>query len=451
MGAWEDMKGVDLVLGMSMAPSTVQMVLVEGKNGDGATVDQDGFPVATAANTSDPATLTAANQVMAAILGTQEGAAQGGYRLAATGVTWTDPVEAGALRDALAAHKIENIMLVSAFLAAAALAQSFGTTIGYAHTGLLFIEPECATLAVVDCTDGSVTDMRRASLPDDDTDAVAELTALAADAVRLQPCPQGLFVVGSNGVDVGMIKAELEAASPLTVSAPTEPESALARGAALASAHAPLFDWSTNALAYAQDPGTGAADPVVPVYAAAEGTGSQQRAYSAAPDEPDFYTAVGDAEFLADETELGRRPFLVALGVMMVFVFGVAALTISLALDIRPSVDKRPSLGRSVVVPARPVPPPAPAAPAIAPAAPLAPVPAPAAPAAPPLPAAPPAIPQLPAPQLPRIPGPGPLAPRPPGPGPMPGIPHGPGPGLPGIPHGGGGLPHLPGLGGFHL
>jgi hypothetical protein len=44
------------------------------------------------------------------------------------------------------------------------------------------------------------------------------------------------------------------------------------------------------------------------------------------------------------ETEPGRRPFLVALGVLMVFVFGVAALTISLALDIRPSVSSRPSL-----------------------------------------------------------------------------------------------------------
>jgi hypothetical protein len=279
---------------------------------------------------------------------------------------------------------------------------------------------------------------------------VAELTALAADAGRLQPRPQGLFVVGSDGVDVGMIRAELDAATPLAVSAPTEPESALAHGAALASAHAPLFDWSTNALAYAQDPGTGAADPVAPVYG---GMDSQQRAYSAAPDEPDFYTAVGNAEFLADETEPGRRPFLVALGVLMVFVFGVAALTISLALDIRPSVKNRPSLGRSVVVPARPVPPPAqaPAAPAVAPAAP---VPAPAAPAPPvvapviPVPIGPP-----------PIPGPGPLAPGPPplpGPGPLgpghtPGIPHGPGPGLPGIPHGGGGIPHLPGLGGFHL
>ena len=134
---------MDLVLGMSMAPSTVRMVLVEGKNGDGATVDQDGFPVAAAADTSNLATSPAADQTLAAILGTQQSAAEGGYRLASTGVTCVDPVEADVLRDALAAHRVENIMLVSAFLAAAALAQAYGTTIGYTHTGLLFIEPDC--------------------------------------------------------------------------------------------------------------------------------------------------------------------------------------------------------------------------------------------------------------------------------------------------------------------
>ena len=75
-------------------------------------------------------------------------------------------------------------MLVWAFLAAAALAQSFGTTIGYAHTGLLFIEPESATLAVIDSTSGSITDVRKASLPVDDVDAVAELTAMAAGVVQ---------------------------------------------------------------------------------------------------------------------------------------------------------------------------------------------------------------------------------------------------------------------------
>jgi hypothetical protein len=282
---------VDIVLGMSMAPSTVRMVLVEGENADGVTVDEDGFEVHAAEGADNPTIPTGADQVIAAIMGTRESATEGGYRLTSTGVAWTDPVEARALRDALAARKVENVMLVSAFLAAAALAQTVGTAQGYTHTGLLFIEPDSATLAVVDSADGSIADVRREVLPADDTEAVAQITAMAAGADGLESRPQGLFVVGS-GVDVGMIKPELEAATSLAVSAPGEPETALARGAALASAHAPLFESTTAALAYAQDPGTAAVDPEVALAAGLAVAGGavgddaaeQALAYSAAPD-----------------------------------------------------------------------------------------------------------------------------------------------------------------------
>ena len=148
---------LDTVLGVSMAPTAVRMVLVEGENGDGATVDEDNFDV----SPDDDAATLAADQVVSAILGTREGAAEGGYQLTSTGVTWTDPVEAAALRDALAAHKVENVMLVSAFLAAAALAQAVGSQTNYAQTALLFIEPDTATLAVVDSADGSIADVHR--------------------------------------------------------------------------------------------------------------------------------------------------------------------------------------------------------------------------------------------------------------------------------------------------
>ncbi|CPR13494.1 hypothetical protein BN971_04804 [Mycobacterium bohemicum DSM 44277] len=111
------------------------MVLVEGQNGEGATVDEDNFTVQA---DDDAATVSAADQVVSAILGTREGAVEGGYQLAATGVTFTDPIEAAALRDALATHKVENVMLVSAFLAAAALAQSVG---GAATVGKLSVPP----------------------------------------------------------------------------------------------------------------------------------------------------------------------------------------------------------------------------------------------------------------------------------------------------------------------
>ena len=240
-----------------MAPTAVRMVLVEGENGDGATVDEDNFDVAAG---EDTAPASAADRVISAILGTREGAAEGGYKLTSTGVTWTDPVEAAALRDALAAHKVENVMLVSSFLAAAALAQAVGNATNYAHTALLFIEPDTATLAVVDTADGSIVDVERRALPEDDDAAVAELTTMVSGAEALETRPDGVFVVGS-GIDLPLIKPTLEAATALPVSAPEEPETALARGAALASANAPLFVSSTAARAYAQDPGTGAVLP----------------------------------------------------------------------------------------------------------------------------------------------------------------------------------------------
>jgi hypothetical protein len=139
-----------------MAPDTVGMVLLEGEGAGGVTVDQDNFDVGPGL-----AGAAAADQVIAAILGTRESAAEGGYELQSSGVTWTDPVEADALRDALTAHKVENVMLVSAFAAAAALAQAGGSATSCARTALLFVEPSTATLAVVNTTDGSIADVQR--------------------------------------------------------------------------------------------------------------------------------------------------------------------------------------------------------------------------------------------------------------------------------------------------
>jgi uncharacterized membrane protein YgcG len=423
------------VLGVSMAPTTVRMVLVEGENADGMTVDEDNFAIA---NGQDPTTFSAPNQVISAILGTQEGANEAGYQLLSTGVTWSNQHEAAELRDALAARKVENVMLVSAFLAAAALAQSVGSTTGYAHTALLYIEPESATLAVVDTSDGSIADVHREPLPDDDDAAVAKLVGLVSGAEALDTAPQGVLVVGS-GVDIPLIKPALAAATRLPLSAPEQPDVALARGAALASANAPLFSSSTAALAYAQDPGTGELNPyaLAPGYlavadAAAGGEpGEDALAYSALPDHeavvhtqegPDAYADVGEEEDfttgmfpdfgVADVEQPSRKPFLAAISVMTIFVVGVVALVISLAFSIRPSVNQRPSLSQNVLVPARQVPAPPPRAQVPAPPAP---VPAPAAvPAPAPVPAA------APAPAPPPVRAPAPVVVPAPAPAPIP-------------------------------
>lgn len=405
-----------------MAPTAVRMVLVEGENGDGATVDEDNFNVATDAGA---ATVTASDQVVSAILGTRQGAAEGGYQLASTGVTFTDPLEAAALRDKLAAHKVENVMLVSAFLAAAALAQAVGHQTNYAQTALLYIEPDSATLAVVDSADGSIADVRRQVLPEDDEAAVAELTRLVSGAEHMESRPDAVFVIGS-GIDIPLIKPALEAATTLPLTAPEEPYTALARGAALASAHAPLFSSSTAALAYAQDPGTGAINPLavapgyfeVPADAGADGL-----AYSAVPDDPDeFFTGSQTAATALVGADYHERSSFRMVGSVVagIFVIGVVALVVSLAIAIRPTANVRPSPNQNVVVaPTRPAPAPAapaPAAPAPAPAAP-APAPEAAPPAPAPAPAAPAPAPAAPAPiQVPEAPAPAPAAPPPPPP-----------------------------------
>jgi uncharacterized membrane protein YgcG len=432
---------VDTVLGVAMAPTTVRMVLVEGENADGVTVDEDNFGIT---DGEDPATFSAPDQVVAAIMGTREGANDAGYQLLSTGVTWTDQRAAAELRDVLAARKVENVMLVSAFLAAAALAQSMGTSTGYACTALLFIEPDSATLAVVQTTDGSIADVRREALPEDDDQAVARLVGLVSAAEALEEHPEGLLVVGS-GVDVPLIKPALEAATSLPLTVPERPDMALARGAALASASAPLFASSTAALAYALDPGTGSvsqhalAPGYLAVAEAAAGVepGADALAYSAVADdsaamftqegrdayadEEDFTTGMYPDFTMAELEQPTRTPFFAAMSVMVIFTVGVVALVISLAFSIRPSVSSRPSLSQNVVVPARQVPAPAPKA--LVPVQP-APAPAPApAPVAAPAPVRAPA--PVPAPV--RVPAPAPMpAPMPipmPAPAPPPLIP----------------------------
>jgi len=410
---------VEIVLGVSMAPTSVRMLLVEGETAGGATVEDATFGIAT---DRDTATLSAADQVISAILGTREGATEAGHALTSTGVTWTDPVDAAALRDALATRKIENVMLVSSFMAAAALAQAMGCTVGDAHTALLFLEPDSATLAVIDAADGSITDVHKEFMPDGHT--VAELAGMLAGLAVSETQPHSVFIVGA-GVDVATIKAQLEAVTTLSIAAAEDPDTALAWGAALASANAPLFASSTSALAYALDPGTGAIDPhaVLPGYLAAPdvllGTalGQDDLAYSAVPDEEaDAHTAVHEALAVDDLDGQRQRGPLVLVGSILAVLLVAAALSleVTLALGIQPSVALLPlPLQHLISQSPAPASPPARAsasapeinhliAPAVVPAplhaaiaAPPRAVPAPAL-AAPPIPAVPPPIPAAP-------------------------------------------------------
>jgi hypothetical protein len=355
---------LEIVLGVSMAPATIRMVLIEGENADGVTVDEDNFDLELG---NYQPTLSGPYQLIAAILGTRQGATEAGYQLTSIGVTWTDHRDAAALATALAARKIDNVMLVSAFLAAAALAQTVGNAMDYEYIAMLFVEPSTATLALIDSADGSVTDVQRVPLRS--TDRIAELASMIAGLDAPETDLEGLFVVGC-GVDIVPIKSALEAVSRLPVSAPEEPDMALARGAALASANAPLFASSTAALAYAQDPGTGEVDPYavspghleVPIRRPGVEFGEADLAYSAAPDEEaDAPTGVAEIATEHDfEANQRRRPLLlVGSALAVVFVSAALALEIALALGIRPAVALRPVPGEALIAPVAQAPSPA--------------------------------------------------------------------------------------------
>ncbi|WP_459985498.1 DUF7159 family protein [Mycolicibacterium hodleri] len=356
---------MDIVLGVSLTPKTVRLVLVEGNEADGEIVDHDTFDV-----TPDDgsATSSASAQVVAAVLGTLESAREGGHQLKAIGVTWSDHDEAAKTRDALAAAGVDDAILVSELHAAGALAQTAGRAVGYETTGLLFLDRDTATLSVVRTDDGSIVKVLSRSLHS--TDAMAVLSDMAAAAAAQDSPPQGMFVVGS-GVDVASVKSHLQDLVDVPVSAPEESGLALARGAAIAAANAPIFDASTVGLAYSQDPDGATAGNDYPGLSGAD---TQMRLVGM-----DTPLAADDLDFHAAPADEGRKPFLlVGSALTSVFVIGVIALVISLAVSIRPTADQRPDPGQSAIVPnaaapaaplpeAAPAPAPAPAAPAPAP------------------------------------------------------------------------------------
>jgi hypothetical protein len=317
---------VEIVLGVSMTPTMVSIALVEGEKADGVIVEHDVFDI-TAIDGS--AKSSASDDVIAAVLGTQEGAIAAGHHLVSTGVTWTDHTQAAVLREALVARSIEDVLLVSELHAAAALAQAVGRAVGYDKAALMFVERDTATLAVVETADGSVVKVLSQGLHGADT--IAVVAEMVTDLDFQDSVAQGLFVVGS-GVDVTAVKAHLKDLVSVPVIAPEEPELALARGAALASANAPRYDTSTVGLAYSQDPdGT----TVYPLALAGDATTFLGDADSS----PDTADIASDPD---DVSERSKPFLLVGSSVTAIFVAGMMALTIAIVINVRPTADQSP-------------------------------------------------------------------------------------------------------------
>ncbi len=352
---------MDIVLGVSMTPSAVRMVLVEGENADGRSVDHDALDITPGA---DPAKSDAPQQVLDAILGTRESAAEGGHRLTSVGVAWTDHAAAALLREGLRRHRLSDVVLVSELHAASALAQAIGQTVGSQGTALLFVERDTATLAVVRTADGAVVRVISRSLPA--ADPVTELQGMVAGLDAGAEPAQAVFMVGS-GVDIAALEPQIAAATNLPVHAPADGDLALARGAALAAASTPRYEASTVGMASSEDTVGGVTQMAAAGYMAPLG-------YSAVPDGVDEDLLAYDGPAIAADAaaeEPSRKSFLLlGSALSTVFVIGVAALAISLAVVIRPTGDQRPEPVRNPVVSSVPAPVPAQAKDAAPPAAP---------------------------------------------------------------------------------
>jgi hypothetical protein len=229
---------VDTVLGLSVTPTNVQTVLVEGQSADGATLERDEFEVLP--GDGAPAT-RASEQVAEAVLSIAEAS---GHRLHAIGMTWSDDADMEALRllDSLAELGLDNVVAVKLPEAAEALACSIGRVIGYQRTAVCVVEPETVILSLVDTFDGEVETLVSRAI-DSNERLIQWVTAIFG---RDDWLPEGLFVVGSVG-GLAAIATELEDALSVPVFDPPESDLALAHGAALASAAGPPTQFAASA------------------------------------------------------------------------------------------------------------------------------------------------------------------------------------------------------------
>jgi hypothetical protein len=221
---------VDTVLGLSVTATNVQTVLVEGRDGDGATLGHDEFAVFT----DDVSPTRASEQVAEAVLSI---ASSDGHHLHSIGVTWSDDadLEASLLLDTLADMGLANVVAVQSPRAAEALARSIGRMIGYERTAVCVIEPGgSAILSLVDTLGGDVETFVSHDVENDDL----LLDWLSAILGERDWHPEAMFVVGSVG-GLDSLAGWLEQELGVPVFDPPEAELALAHGAALASASDP--------------------------------------------------------------------------------------------------------------------------------------------------------------------------------------------------------------------
>lgn len=209
-----------------MTPTSVGLVLVEGQDADGATMDRNSFDLR-------HGDLQSSEQAAAAVLRTEAMAANRGLRLHSIGVTWSEDadLQASMLMESLSESGFDNVVAIRMPEATEALARGIAEVLGYATTAVCVIEPESVISLIVNTSDGAVQTAFNHTI-DSDSALISWLSTIFA---RADWAPEALVVVGSAG-DLDTLLHGLEDALSVPVFAPEEAKLALARGAALASA-----------------------------------------------------------------------------------------------------------------------------------------------------------------------------------------------------------------------
>lgn len=218
-----------------MTPTAVGWVLAEGHSADGAILDHAELALRPGRGVR---AVSIAEQVKAEVLRVEAMAAATDRRLRVIGVTWSDDASAAAalLLEALTDAGFDNLVPVRMLEAVETLARALAPVVGYEQTAVCILEPECATVVMVDTQDGETQTVAKQVRGGFDA-LMRWLTGMfERDGWR----PGGVVVAGADD-DLNGFSWQLEKALPVPVFAQTMVHVTVARGTALTAARSTEF------------------------------------------------------------------------------------------------------------------------------------------------------------------------------------------------------------------
>lgn len=238
---------LDVVLGLSVAPTALGWVLAEGHGADGSVLDHREVVLRAGRGVR---AVRPAKQMAAEVLRVDALTTAADQHLRVIGVTWNDEsaAQAALLVEALAAEGFDNVVPVRYLDAVNTLAQTVSPVNDYRRVVVCVPDEECATVVLCDTRDGS-TRTAVESVPGGPDGLTRRLTGMFA---RNRWRPEGVALVGSDDVDA--LARHLGKTLPVPVFTQASAEVTVARGAALTAAACTEFTDDDLLLAHTREP-----------------------------------------------------------------------------------------------------------------------------------------------------------------------------------------------------